>query len=211
MKVAKFFAVIFGVIGAVIMVGSIGLCLLSLDAPVQVAEMPEAAVECSEELMEALEQGDFAAAGNVLYGQPDLGVERLPDEDSAMMVWTAFTGSISYEFKGDCYATDSGFARDAAITALDIPSVTASLSQRAHALLTARVESATDMAELYDENNDFREDLVEEVLSEALVQALAEDAETVTRDVTLNMICRDGQWWVVPDQALLQAISGGVA
>ena len=54
-------------------------------------------------------------------------------------------------------------------------------------------------------------DLVEEVLSQAVVQALAEDGQLVTRDVTLNLICRDGQWWAVPDQALLQAISGGVA
>lgn len=211
MKAARFFAVIFGLIGTVLMVGAIGLCLLSLDAPVRMAETPEAAAARSEELMEAIGQGDFAAAGNVLYGQPDLGVERLPDEESAMMVWTAFTGSFSCEFKGDCYATDSGIARDAAITALDIPSVTASLSRRAHALLTARVESATDMAELYDEENNFREDLVEEVLTQALVQALAEDAELVTRDVTLNLICRDGQWWVVPDEALLTALTGGMA
>ena len=49
------------------------------------------------------------------------------------------------------------------------------------------------------------------MLSQAVVQALAEDGQLVTRDVTLNLICRDGQWWAVPDQALLQAISGGVA
>ena len=211
MKAARFFAVIFGVIGAVLMAGAIGLCLVSLDEPVQVLEIPQGAVECSGELMDALEQGDFSAAGNVMYGQPELGVDRVPEDPLGSMVWTAFAGSISCQWKGECYATDTGMARDAAITALDIPSVTDSLSRRAHDLLTARVAAATDMAELYDENNNFREELVEEVLSQALVQALAEDAQTVTRDVTLNLICRDGQWWVVPDQALLAAITGGLA
>ena len=211
MKIARFFAVIFGLIGTVLMIGSIGLCLISLDAPVRMPETPAAAVECSEDLMNALADGDCAAAGNVLYGQPDLGVDREPADEVGQMIWTAFLGSISYEFKGDCYATDSGIARDATITAMDIPSVTDAVSQHAHALLTARVENATDMAELYDEENNFREDLVADVLSEAVVRALAENAETVTRDVTLNLICRDGQWWVVPDQALLQTISGGVA
>lgn len=97
------------------------------------------------------------------------------------------------------------------ITTLDISSVTGALTEHAHALLTARVEGAEEMTELYDEENNFREELVSEVLQEAVVQALAEDAQTVTYDVTLNLIYRDGQWWVVPDQALLDAISGGVA
>lgn len=211
MKIARFFAVIFGFLGTVLMLGSVVLCLVSLDEPVKLAETPAAAAACSEELMEAVAAGDYAAAANVIYGQPDLGVDREPADPAGVMIWDAFVDSISYEFKGPCYATDSGIARDAAITALDIPSVTEKLAQRAHALLTKRVETATDMAQLYDEENNFREDLVAEVLREAVVQALAEDGQLVTQDVTLNLIYRDGQWWAVPDQALLQAISGGVA
>ena len=45
-------------------------------------------------------------------------------------------------------------------------------------------------------------------MSDAVTQALAEDAQTVTRNVTLSLIYQDGAWWVVPDQALLQTISG---
>ena len=41
-----------------------------------------------------------------------------------------------------------------------------------------------------------------------MTQALSEDAQTVTRDVTLGLIYQDGAWWVVPDQALLKIISG---
>ena len=50
-----------------------------------------------------------------------------------------------------------------------------------------------------------------QVLYDALAQAISQDGKTVTRDVTLKLIHRDGQWWVVPDAALLQAITGGVA
>lgn len=211
MKIARFFAVIFGLIGMVLLIGSVGLCLMSLDAPVRMTETPAEAVACSEELLEAIENGDFTAAGNLLYGKPDLGVDRMPEDVESVLIWDAFIRSISCEFKGSCYATDTGIARDASITAMDIPSVTEKLNVRAHTLLTQRVENAVDMAELYDEENNFREELVAEVLNEAVVQALAEDAKTVTWDVTLNLICRDGQWWVVPDQALLTALAGGVA
>lgn len=211
MKIARFFAVIFGVIGTVLMVGTVALCLLSLDAPVGLAELPAAAAECSREVMEAVEAGDFSAASQQMYGQPDLGADREPADAMGALAWDAFVKSISYEFKGECYATDTGIARDASITALEIPSVTEKLHARASALLTQRVEAAEELSEIYDEENNFREDLIDQVLREALEQALEEDAESVTRDVTLGLIYRDGRWWVVPDQALLQAISGGMA
>lgn len=211
MKVARFFAVIFGALGTVLMLGTTVLCLTSLDKSVELTEVPAAAQACAEELRDAVEAADFEAAAKVMYGQPDLGVDHTPEDARSAKVWSAFTDSLSCEFTGACYATESGIARDARVTALDIPSVTGNLNSRAHALLTERVNAATEMEELYDEENNFREDLVEQVLDEALDQALLEDAQTVTRDVTLNLIHRDGQWWVVPDQALLQALTGGVA
>ena len=42
-----------------------------------------------------------------------------------------------------------------------------------------------------------------------VLQALAE-GKTVTRDVKVKLVSRDGSWWVVPDQALLAVLSGGL-
>ena len=119
-------------------------------------------------------------------------------------------GSLSCEFRGSCYATDTGLARDAVITALDVSTVTEAVGEYAHALLTQRVETAEDMSELYDEEDNFRQDLVDAIVLEAVDQAIRENGQTASFDVTLSLIQRDGQWWVVPDQALLQAISGGL-
>ena len=47
MKIAKFFADIFGVLGTAVLVGSIGLCLFSLNAPARMEEVPEAVEEVS--------------------------------------------------------------------------------------------------------------------------------------------------------------------
>lgn len=211
MKIAKFFAFLFAVLGVVIMIASVGLCLLSLNAPVRMTEIPAGAGECSEALRSAIDEGDLACAGSLLYGQPDLGVERLPETAEGQLIWEAFLQSTACEFRGDCYATGTGLARDAVITTLDIPSVTEKLTQRAHALLTTRMENAQDMAELYDNTNNFREELVADVLEQALEQGLQQDSGTITREVTLTLVNRDGQWWVVPDQALLSALTGGLA
>lgn len=211
MKIARFFSILLGIVGTALMVFSIGLCLVSLNKKVELKEVPEGAASCAQTLMDAVQSGDFAAAAKVMYGQPELGVSREPADTTGVMIWEAYLGSISCEWKGECYVTEAGIGRDAQITFLDIPSVTETIGRRAHGLLTQKVESATDMAELYDESNNFREELVADVLNEAVVRALAEDAQMRTLDVTLTMILRDGKWWAVPDQALLTALSGGVA
>lgn len=215
MKVAKVFGVLAGVIlgiaGIIVMVGSVGLAVKSLDAPVRLSETPVAAMERSEELMEAVARGDFEAAGSCLYGQPSLGVDRQPEDDMGQKIWAAFVDSIRYEFTSDCYATDSGISRDASITSLNIASAGTKLQSRVKAILDKQVAEAEDMAQLYDENNNLREEMVMAALSQAVSDALREDTTTITRDVTMNLIFRDGQWWVVPDQALLQAISGNMA
>ena len=72
----------------------------------------------------------------------------------------------------------------------------------------AKAASAEDKTEIYNEDNSYRSELVNQALNDAVTQALSEDAQTVTRDVTLGLIYQDGAWWVVPDQALLKIISG---
>ena len=211
MKIAKFFAGIFAALGAVLMVGAIGLSLMSLDAPARVGKVPEAVTNLSQTLMDAVSGGDFASAGALMYGQPDLGAGQGSTDAVETMLWEAFTDSIQYEFTGACYVTETGFARDASITTLDIATAADAIAEQARALLTQRVENAQEMEELYDEENNFREELIQEVLLEGARQALQEHGQTVTTQVTLRFLYRDGQWWAVQDQALLKAISGGVA
>lgn len=211
MKAARFFSAVFAVLGSILMLGTTVLCLTCRSSEVKVKKLPQGAVTCSEELMEALAAGDFAAAGNLMYGQPELGAERGSAENVDGRIWNAFLDSVSYTFTGTCYPVDSGFAREADITTLDISSVTDAIGGRAYTLLTQRVEAAEEMSELYNDGNHFRQELVDEVLEEAALQALEQDARTVTSHVTIKLIRRDGQWWAVPDQALLQAISGGGA
>lgn len=211
MKIARFFAVIFGIVGLVLMLGTTVLCLTSLDAQAALKEVPREAQVCAQELVDAIGSGDLTVAAAKLYGQPDFGAAGTPGDAAAGAVWAAFLDSVSCEFSGNYYATDSGIARKVTVTALNIPSVMENVSSRASALLTQRVNAATEMSELYDENNDFRADLVAEVMAQALDQAMAEDAKTFTREVTLNLTCQDGQWWVVPDGALMQVLSGGLA
>lgn len=211
MKIAKFFAGIFGAIGTVLLVGSIGLCLVSLNAPVRMTEIPEGAVECAEMLGNAIAEKNFDAVEACMYGQPDLGLSGELEEKLANMVWELVLLNLEFSWQGDCYLQDAVLCRDAQVRYFDAASITQNLQARAHALLTQRVEEATDMAQLYDDGGEFRQELMDEVLEAALAQACMADAKAVTADVTVQLVNRDGRWWAVPDAALMTALSGGLA
>ena len=207
MKGFRVLSAVFGVLGILLMVVTASVCIVSRNAQPRMLESPEAASAQAQRMMDALCAGDYETAQSCIYGQPDLGAGE-PEDAVSKLLWDAFVDSLSYEFTGLCRVTDTGFARDAAVTYLDVSGVTAAVPQRAKALLEAQAEAAEDKSEIYNEDNSYREALVDQALSDAVTQALAEDAQNVTRNVTLSLIYQDGAWWVVPDQALLQTISG---
>lgn len=210
MKISKLFAVLFGLLGIGLMIFAVGLSLNSVDAEPVLVEAPAAARDHAEAMLDAVCAGDYVTAGNMLQGQPSLGVDRPAADDVGVLIWEAFMDSTSYEFIGDCYATDSGVAWDVRFTGLDMESVTGSLRGYSQSLLEQRVEEAIDMSLVYDENNEYREDVVMEVLVDAAKMALENDAQYYTTEFTMNLVYQQGQWWIVPEDALLEAISGGI-
>ena len=135
---------------------------------------------------------------------------RDPADAVGNLLWGAFVESLEYELVSQCYATDSGVALDVSISALDLSSVTANLRERAQAMLEKHIEEAEDPSDVYDANNDYREDFVMNALLAAAREALAQDAQTVTWNLTLNLIHENGQWWIMPEQDLLKALTGGI-
>lgn len=211
MKLARLCAKVFALLGGVLMLGAVVVCLFSLDAPAQMLGMPKEAMHCAEEMMQQIAEGDFEGASRLMYGSPELGAGTPSEDVFSAMVWDAYVQSISYEFIGVCYAEGNGIFRDVAITALDIPSVTENLKTRVQVLLKAAQSEMEDPNAAYDAQGNVRSELADQILQEAVQKALKEDRRTVTREVTLKLIHRDGQWWVSPDAALLEAISGGLA
>lgn len=209
MKIARVVAVIFGIVGLVLMLGTTALCLLSLDAPVRV-EVPQAAQQQAQTVMDAIAEGDFTAASENMYDRPDLGTDQALTGEAAA-VWEIFQSGISYEFTSECYYSGTSLAIDAVLTVPDIASITDSVDDHARTLMNERIAAATEMEELYDAENNFRQDLVDDVMAQAVERALAEEPELLTFETTLGIVYEGKQWWVVPDQALLKALCGGVA
>lgn len=205
-----FFSGVFGLLGIALAVGGVLVALSNRDAGPVLKEQPEAARNRVVTMLDALCAAEYDTVSSCLYGNPGLGLDREAQDEVGRLFWDALADSFNYEICSDFHATDSGVAMDIRISAMDIDSVTVNLRQRAQTLLEQRIAEAEDTSEIYDENNDFREDFVMDALYDAARAALEEDAATVSWEITLNLIYENGQWWIMPESGLLQAISGGI-
>lgn len=210
MMIKKIFAALFAVAGICSAAATIYIGMNYTDRDPQLLTPPTMAESKLVTMMDAVCSGDYEQASQLILGNPSLGVDREAADPVGVLIWDAFQESLSYELVGECYTTEDGLAQNVTVTSLDIESVTEHLRARSQALLEQRVQEAEDTSDVYDENNEYREDFVMEVLYDAAVQALEEDAAEKTVNLTIKLSYSDGDWWVIADSALLDAISGGI-
>lgn len=208
--IKKLLSLVFAIVGIAAAVAAVSLSLSYKNANPMLLVPPEEAQQQVTGLMEAVCGGDYATASTYLQGQPNLGVDREPTDAVGVLIWEALCDSMQYELVGECYATEDGLAQNVVFSCIDVTSVTATLKDRSQTLLEQRVEEAEDLEEVYDEDLQYREDFVMDVLYDAATAVLKEDAQTITAELTVNMAFQNGQWWIIADKALLDAISGGV-
>lgn len=206
----KFLAVILCLAGLCAAAAAVYLSMNFMNAKPMLLTPPDEAKNRVVEMMDAVCVGDYEAASRSIYGTPSLGVDREAGSDVGVLIWEAFEESLSYELVGECYTTEQGLAQNVTVTCLDITSVTEQLRERSQAMLEQRVAEAEDISEIYNENHEYREDFVMAVLLDAAEDALEEDAREMTVELTVKLSYQDGSWWVVADEALLDAISGGI-
>jgi len=214
MKIIKYFGCILALLGLCTAGATVYVGLANRNAEPVLLSRPEAAHSRVLKMMDAFRDGDYATAQTVLYGTTDLGVARTPSDAVGALIWEAFQDSVSYELVGEYYATNSGLAQDVRITTMDMDSVTDYVEANAKTLLEKRVKESLDskegLDEIYDEENQYRDEFVMSILCETAQEAIDNHAQTVQTELTLNLVWADGQWWVVSNDTLLEAVSGGI-
>ena len=178
------------------------------NSPVLVTQ-PREARQTVVTMLDAAGQGDLDTMSSCLAEGCSLGQQREPDSVVGKLLWKSYLDSFTYEILGDCYASDSGVALNVRVTYLDFDSVMEPMGKRTARLLTRRVGQAKKIEEVYDENNEYREDVVQDVLDEAMSQALEDEATQVTKEVAVHLTYENGQWRILPEPEILSAISGG--
>lgn len=208
--VTGIFAVLFSLCGIAAVAAVLFVCIRFSNAQPILLSAPEDAVAAVTGMLDSVCEGDYQSASTYMLGNPDLGADREAADELGILFWDAIQDSMSYELVGESYVTDTGLAQNIKFTFLDLNSLTTNLRERSTAMLEERVQEAEDPAEIYDEDNNYREDVVMDVLYEAAEIAIKEDGKNITVELTVNLKYQNGHWWIVADKALLDAISGGI-
>lgn len=201
---------VLGVLAACLTAAVIAAAVLCPSQKPLLLDAPEEAVTCAAELMEAVCNGDFSKAETFLYGNAKLGADRQPSDSAGSLIWEAYVQSLDYQLVGELYPTESGLAQDVKIISLELDSVTKNLDVRAQQILTETIAEAEDVSQLYDENNEYREELVMGILRQAVQDALEEDTRYAYQVIPLRLVYSGEEWNVVADRNFLNAISGGI-
>lgn len=204
-------SILCGLLALALLVGTLRLCFTSLDAPARVLTESQTAPELTELWAQAICAGDYETAQTMMYGDPQLltGTEAFDTVDT--LFWDAFLQSLSCEFLGDCYATQTGLARDVKITGMDLVKAMKPLRQRTEQLMEQWVQELEYMDEVYDEQNNYRDSFVMKAVCAATEEILSQKQPTCSRELTLQLVYEQGQWWIVTEQALIDTLSGQFA
>lgn len=209
MKISKLASAMFFAAGTVLLVGSVVMSFAALSRPAKAVKPTQEANACAQSVIRALDDGDLSKVEEYFYGKPTLGLEREPATAEGKQIWNAYRDSITVTTDGYCYGEGTNIYQTAKVTAMDITGTLSQWDKGAGELLKQKIDAAEDPAVLLDEGGDVPQTLKDELRGQALTQALS-DAKTVTTQITFQLIEKDGQWWAVPDQAMLDVLSGGL-
>lgn len=190
----KLFSGFFAVLGGVLMAVTVVLCLLCLNAKPKILEFPQQASTLVQSFAAAIDRGDLAQAGQCVYGQPDLTAGALWEDEAKNQIWQAYCASLRCSPSQKPQATDEGIEWAVTMERLDLDALmTGWQDQTSASLSTQETEASPDPRQ---------------ALTDGLSLALAQERATVSQTLTLHLIYRDDQWWISPDAALLQLLSG---
>lgn len=206
----KVFSRVLTILGLALVLFSGALAFTAREFPVTLLSQPTDAEETVQTLVDALNQGDLSQASLVLYGQPAL--EETPDFDSPFLatVWARYLESLCCRAEGGCIASDSGLSQRIIMDALDIQGALPKVERRYAELLPLRAQSEASET-VYHDDGSYRENFVLSVLDEAAREVFSQDCDTLSRRVTLALVYREGRWWVLPQEGLMDILAGGFA
>lgn len=147
---------------------------------------PEEIPDAADAVMNCIQKGDWQSLRELVAGNPDL-TPILDEKDSAEAVlWEAYRESLEWYCREPLDTRDNGLvAQNILVTCLD---------------LRAAADAAASLLQENPQKNAL-------TLTAAVEQALEINVPTVTYDVRLSFLRRDGQWLLVPDKALQEILS----
>lgn len=204
MKLSKIVSALFAFLGMVLVAGGIFLSFANRNAGAPGRAVPQEAKDCATAFLTALNGHDLESARTYLYGNPDLGLSQTSEDPQTAKVWEAFQSSFVVSDIAPFQVSQSEIRLDFTLTTLELKALV-NLPSLARSILDGK----EDQDSLYDENGTLKPQEKTAIMEEALEKTLAE-AGSVNRTCTISLVEAEGRWWVLPNENLLSALSGGM-
>ena len=204
----KMASIVLAIMGFLSIIAGIIAVFWGLQAEPVILREPEKARQCAEEFLQAVNDGSLAEAADYLPDPSALGEVPEDADPIAGLVWDTYRTQLDAELVSGLYTTADGLCMDMELTALDVDDVVEKIGTLAVERMQERVAAASDMSELYGDDGQYRPELVDDVLQQAALETLMCDLPTVTTGITLHLTQSGEAWKVIPDRALINALSG---
>ena len=204
----KISSIVLSIMGFLSIIAGISTVFWGLQAEPVILREPEKARQCAEEFLQAVNDGSLAEAADYLPDPSALGEVPEDADPIAGLVWDTYRTQLDAELVSGLYTTADGLCMDMELTALDVDDVVEKIGTLAVKRMQERAAAASDMSELYGDNGQYRPELVDDVLQKAALETLMCDLPTVTTGITLHLTQSGEAWKVIPDRALINALSG---
>lgn len=152
---------------------------------------PEGIYRSAEKLLQSVQSGDWEMLNNITEDHPGVQPHTGAEGTAERLIWNAYQESLQWSFADGFEIDGPQITLDVSVTCLDISGFTRNL--------TGILAESTD------------EDQREAALSSAVLDSLEGELPTVQRTIQLRFVRREGQWQIVPNQALLALLSGFTA
>ena len=204
----KMSSVVLSIVGFLSIIAGIFAIFWGLQADPVILREPEKAKQCAEEFLQAINDGSLAEAADYLPDPSTLGEVPEDADPIAALIWDTYRTQLDAELVSGLYTTADGLCMDMELTALDVDDAVEKIGTLAVERMQERVAATLDMSELYGDDGQYRPELVDDVLQQAALETLMCDLPTVTTSITLHLTQSGEAWMVIPDRALVNALSG---
>ena len=185
------------------------LCVAAANIGTLVAKPTGDPQETVEGFFDNLIGGNYSEAYACLSDYSDLGLQNEPGTEEGRLIYDALRKSWSYTITEPCTQEKLKASQRLSLRYLDLNAVEEDAASRVDEILNGIVQSRS-MAEVYDENNNYRQEVTDEVYLTALSQTL-EKASSFYKvsDFTVNLTYDGGKWLMATSPELISALLGG--
>ncbi len=164
--------------------------------------------ETAARFFHALCLNEWEEASSYVRGKPDLALDRLPEDPLERDIWEAYLLSWAWSM-GEGGVTDSVTAwQTVQFTSMRPDAFTDGIDAEVQAILAGWVNERP-LAEVYTDDGQFREDVVRSALEQAARGRLVRPQDYLaSTTVTLELSYENGEWVIVPEASLWNALSG---